>query len=713
MARQYCLNPETGVHFMADAPAFGYSDGDSTEAALLRFMRAAKDRSSASAELAIGIVDWPTYYHLSRSRCDLLRPVSELLTGDVLEAGAGCGALTRYLGETARSVVAVEGSSRRAEIAAARCSGLSNVDVYCDHFEHFTAIRKFDAVVCVGVVEYSPMFFGGSDPFGQMLSAAAGHLAPEGYLLIAIENRLGLKYFAGAPEDHTGLRFQGIEDLYMAGGPLTLGRREWERQLTACNLESVSFLYPFPDYKHPQVILSDTAFADPELNASRLIRHLSAPNQDRDYERLLAEELVWPVLARNGIAADMANSFLILARKNGAVLPRWQPSALAYQYDSDRLPGYDRESRIQRDSSGLFVRRRCLHPDSATNSSYDHRVTDEPWPAGASYMDGLYSIVNRPGWTHTAIAGWAEPWFQHLCAHATAGPSSLPGELVEYIPSRLITASDGTIRTFDLEFTARDPLPIDFVVFRGLLESLLRIRTCAASQLRVGTSCAEVAFGVMEALGMPLEPARRQGIMQMEAEFQSAIRGTPLDGSLERIHRATWAVRQAPAIGPTTADCFESQVFWRGDGEPFTESCSRRLQTESVPGTKRIRLEIPCCDPPPAELRLDLSDRPGVFSLLDIRLLSSGGTSLWVWDHDPDAFPGRNEVLLQQSGLQCEITAVMPAADPFLLLPITPDVLAALRHGGGLEFRIRLDDLMGVIWKFASEIEGLRRQRGV
>jgi hypothetical protein len=55
----------------------------------------------------------------------------------------------------------------------------------------------------------------------------------------------------------------------------------------------------------------------------------------------------------------------------------------------------------------------------------------------------------------------------------------------------------------------------------------------------------------------------------------------------------------------------------------------------------------------------------------------------------------------------------MPAADPFLLLPITPDVLAALRHGGGLEFRIRLDDLMGVIWKFASEIEGLRRQRGV
>jgi len=68
MARHYHLNPETGVHFIADAPAFGYSDGDALEDALLKFIRTAKDRSSSSAELAAGIVDWPTYYHLSWDR---------------------------------------------------------------------------------------------------------------------------------------------------------------------------------------------------------------------------------------------------------------------------------------------------------------------------------------------------------------------------------------------------------------------------------------------------------------------------------------------------------------------------------------------------------------------------------------------------------------------------------------------------------------------
>lgn len=713
MPQHYRLNSETGVRYPADGLPFRYSDGDASEEALLEFIRAAKDRSSASPELAAGIVDWPSYYHLSRRRHDLLRPVAELLGGDVLELGAGCGALTRYLAETSRFVVAVEGSSRRAQVAAARCLGLSNVNVYCDHFGHFAVNRTFDAVVCVGVVEYSPLFFSGPDPFGQMLSVAARSLAPEGYLLIAIENRLGLKYFAGAPEDHTGSRFQGIEDLYPTPGPRTLGRREWERQLSACNLESVAFLYPFPDYKHPQIILPDAAFADPELDASQLIRHLSAPNQGRDYRRLISEELVWTVLARNGIAADMANSFLIVARKIGAVQPRWQPSALAYQYDSDRLPGYDRESRIARDSSGrLFAHRRRLHADSAANlSSYHHRVVDESLPAGVPYMDGLYAIVNRSEWTHVAVAGWAEPWFHHLRARAPTGLPSVPGELFEYIPTRLIATPDGTIHAFDLEFATRDPLPIDFVLFRGLLESLLRIRTCAAPQLPAGTACCEAAFRVMEALGMPLQPARREAVLRMEAGFQSAVYGTPLDCSLDRIRRAAFTTRESPISRPASADCFESQVFWRREGEPFTESRSRRLPSETAPGAMRLRLEIPPCDPPPIELRLDLSDRPGVLSLLDIRVLSSGGGPLWVWDHNPNAFPDCNEVLLLQSASQPEVVAIMPAADPFLLLPITPDALAGLRQGGSIEFQVRWDDHMGTIWRFAAEIDALRRQR--
>jgi hypothetical protein len=80
--------------------------------------------SSTSTELAAGIIDWPSYYHLSHLPSNLLRPVSELLAGDVLEVGAGCGALTRFLGEAARTVVALDGSPavRRSPQRAARDS---------------------------------------------------------------------------------------------------------------------------------------------------------------------------------------------------------------------------------------------------------------------------------------------------------------------------------------------------------------------------------------------------------------------------------------------------------------------------------------------------------------------------------------------------------------------------------------------------------------
>jgi glycosyltransferase involved in cell wall biosynthesis/SAM-dependent methyltransferase len=697
--RRYHLNPETGVHSVAGAPPFPYSDGDGEEERLLRFIRAARDCSSTSTGLAAGIVDWPSYYHLSHLRSNLLRPAAELLAGDVLEVGAGCGALTRFLGETARSVVAVEGSPRRAEIAAARCAGLPNVDVYCDHFGAFAASRKFDAIVCIGVMEYSPVFFNGLDPFGQMLALAAGHLAEEGYLLIAIENRLGLKYFAGAPEDHTGIRFQGIEELYAEGGPRTLGRAEWRRQLEAAGLECAAFLYPFPDYKHPQAVLSDAAFDDPDLHAPEFIRHLTSPNQDRDYERLFSEELVWPVLAHNGIAQDMANSFLIVARKSGSSRPCWQPSALAYQYGSGTQTADFKETRIVRDASGHLVARRPI----ATSGQ---NVADAPLCAGKPYMDGLYRQVNRPGWTHAAVAEWADPWFRYLHSRATIDGSTLPGALVDCIPPNLVTTAGGAVQMFDTGAAAAPhPVSIEFVLFRGLVESFLRIRTCAAPQLHSMTIRAECAFGTMEALGVHLSPAHRDDLLRMEAEYENATCGTPLDVAADRI-RTGFTIR---GPGPSSDEHFNSQVYWRCGRDPFSELCSRRVRNTAEGGMKRIRIEIPENDPPPVELRLDLSDRPGVFTLMDIRVAASDGRELWAWDHDPAAFSGRNEVIFLPLEGSTGVMVLMPGADPYLVLPIPAAVLVALRAGGVIEFRIYRDDPSSVVRRLASEFAAVHR----
>ena len=56
----------------------------------------------------------------------------------------------------------------------------------------------------IGVLEYAGVFSDGYEPALKMLKKARSMLNPNGRLFIAIENQLGLKYFAGVPEDHIG-----------------------------------------------------------------------------------------------------------------------------------------------------------------------------------------------------------------------------------------------------------------------------------------------------------------------------------------------------------------------------------------------------------------------------------------------------------------------------------------------------------------------------
>jgi len=164
----------------------GYSDGAEVEERLYRVIRDAKDCSTFSRELPPAITDWPSEYHLSRGRHCLLRPLGIKPGDTVLELGAGCGAITRHLGEIGAQVVAVEGSLLRARMAAERCRGLSNVTVYADDLLSFETNQRFDWVLLVSVLEYAPLFASGidGDPVAKYLSSASRFLSPTGRMVV-------------------------------------------------------------------------------------------------------------------------------------------------------------------------------------------------------------------------------------------------------------------------------------------------------------------------------------------------------------------------------------------------------------------------------------------------------------------------------------------------------------------------------------------------
>ncbi|MBU4212458.1 MAG: class I SAM-dependent methyltransferase [Kiritimatiellae bacterium] len=267
---------------------------------------------------------WPLLYHLSPERRNLLEWYPFRRDAALLEIGAGCGALTGLFAERVAQVTAVELSEKRSRIIERRYADIPNLEIMAGNFTDMVFDRSFDYVTLIGVLEYTRAFIQTPDPYGKLLSRIAAVLKPGGVLIVAVENRLGLKYFAGARDDHTGRQFDGIEG-YPAcitmrsiagrpagGGAETFARDELSQLLRAGGFTEQTFYYPYPDYKLPAEIFSD-AFL-PAAN------HMltDAPNYDQERLKLFSEQRAWATIIRNGKFPQFANSFLVLAARGKA-----------------------------------------------------------------------------------------------------------------------------------------------------------------------------------------------------------------------------------------------------------------------------------------------------------------------------------------------------------------------------------------------------------
>lgn len=249
---------------------------------------------------------WPLLYHLSPERRNLLEWYPFRRDAALLEIGAGCGALTGLFAERVAQVTAVELSEKRSRIIERRYADRPNLEIMAGNFTDMVFARSFDYVTLIGVLEYTRAFIQAPDPYGKLLNRIAAVLKPGGVLIVAVENRLGLKYFAGARDDHTGRQFDGIEG-YPGGGAETFSRDELSRLLCAGGFAEQTFYYPCPDYKLPAEIFSD-AFL-PAAN------HMlaDAPNYDQERLKLFDEQRAFSTIIRDGRFPQFANSFLVLA----------------------------------------------------------------------------------------------------------------------------------------------------------------------------------------------------------------------------------------------------------------------------------------------------------------------------------------------------------------------------------------------------------------
>lgn len=291
---------------------------------------------------------WPILYHLSSLRENIVDWIPMERQDKVLEVGSGCGAITGALARKAGSVTCVDLSKKRSLINAYRHKDCENVTIHVGNFKDIEPELPTDyTMIClIGVFEYGQSYIGGDTPYEDFLKILMRHLKPGGRIIIAIENKYGLKYFAGCKEDHLGTWFGGIENYAAGGGVRTFGRRGLEKIFAACGVEEYHFYYPYPDYKFMTTLYSD-GYLPKKGELSNNLR-----NFDRDRMLLFHEKDAFDGILEEELFPVFSNSYVVVLGKDFSVQ--------YVKYSNDRAPQYQIKTQIDREGDRLIVRKKPL-----------------------------------------------------------------------------------------------------------------------------------------------------------------------------------------------------------------------------------------------------------------------------------------------------------------------------------------------------------------
>lgn len=282
-----------------------YSDGDAMENKILDIVKKEKGYEYWHEEYC----DWPVMYHLSRQRENIAEPMALSSEDEVLEVGAGMGAITGAVARRCRHVDCIELSKRRSLVNAYRHQDMDNIRIFVGNFQEIPIEKKYDVITLIGVLEYAYHYVDSPTPYEDFLKKMASCLKPEGKLYIAIENKLGLKYFAGFHEDHLGKPYVGLEGYQKEDQVRTFTKSELTELLLGNGFCHTEFYYPFPDYKLPQVIYHESMIATADIEFTE------RSNYDLPVLHSFNMNKVFAGLKGTQERAMLANSFLVEAIK--------------------------------------------------------------------------------------------------------------------------------------------------------------------------------------------------------------------------------------------------------------------------------------------------------------------------------------------------------------------------------------------------------------
>ena len=146
--------------------------------------------------------------------------------------------------------------------------------------------------------------FSGKTPYQQFFDVIKKHLNPKGHVILAVDNRYGLQYFAGCKERLTGKYFEGLEGYGNSEGIRTFSKEAVLTMAKEAGFASVKTYYPYPNFRYMTALYTDEHLPSPgELN-------INLSNFEEERMVLFNEAAVFDGLIKEGKFQEFSNSYL-------------------------------------------------------------------------------------------------------------------------------------------------------------------------------------------------------------------------------------------------------------------------------------------------------------------------------------------------------------------------------------------------------------------
>lgn len=501
-------------------------------------------------------LSWAHEYYLSPIRGNLLKWFPFNPNGCILEVGARCGALTGLLCSKLRSVTALEYCNQQALVTAQRHSLNSNLTVVVGRLDDFAGTERFDYITAIGVLEHASVLYDGTNPYESFLMKLREMLAPGGVLILAIENRIGLKYICGAPEDHTGGVLDSIYGYPYPFKVQTFSKMELGELLSAAGFCNLQWYYPFPDYKLPIEVLSDESMPNEQDSIWSLF---PAPARGRSRKETLSERRLGKTLARAGLFGEFANSFLVIAgtepqreksrcirfiganyarkpkyQMNTQIFVKGQKKTVIKEAETPEAKWFTQEIAEREALAQNFIKQKAqvvigrldgsaLYYPYIDFPSLEDLIVDAIESGctdlGKSYIDSYARFLhNLP--IITCIPDRFMREFGIESKTVTKSLACLEEGLLDCIP-RNIKVGKAKWYIIDNEWTYDLPLPVDYVIFRGTISLAINLQALIQSKVSKKTPVAVLSGYGRRRQYMPL--AWLEILQTLEIPFNQAI----------------------------------------------------------------------------------------------------------------------------------------------------------------------------------------------